>query len=247
MRQPTINRISNALNNYGEPEGQRLESHANARLCRLLLTGRKNFDAEGLRRSQLFPRLRRGNTGRGGAPLGKGVGGFRKKPFASFRKEEGHWYWLTLLFSSQISMSLLNASTRSGLSVPAFLSFLLAFTQFSISCSSIRCLLGFRLFSSMKPFTSSYRFCQRSSCVIFLFCMLRCHRNLSSSPFPTIHRRLHLRLVLSGFAAEEVSSIASRFYRVYSPPSRPGCQESMPTHGLHQKRCHSHLSKRADY
>ena len=49
----------------------------------------QNLDEEGLRRSQFFPRLRRGNTGRGGAPLGKGDGGFRKKYLLLlFRKEE---------------------------------------------------------------------------------------------------------------------------------------------------------------
>ena len=35
--------------------GQRLESHTNARLCRLLPEGRKNFDGEGSPRNQLSP------------------------------------------------------------------------------------------------------------------------------------------------------------------------------------------------
>ena len=124
-------------------------------------------------------------------------------------------------------MSLLNASTRSGFSVPAFISLRCCLTHDSKFLFSTKCLEGFRLFVSMKALTSSYRFCQRSSCVIFLFCMLRHCRDLSSSPFPTIHRRLHLRPVLSGFAAE------------IPPPSRPGCQESMPTHCIHHNRYRS--------
>ena len=49
------------------PQGHRLESDAKTLMKRVSP------------RNQLFPRLRRGNIGRGGAPLGKGDGGFRKK------------------------------------------------------------------------------------------------------------------------------------------------------------------------
>ena len=48
----------------------------------------------------------------------------------------------------------LNFSTLSGFNFPAFKCFLFAFSQFSISCSSILCFDGFLCSRSMKAFTS---------------------------------------------------------------------------------------------
>ena len=75
-------------------------------------------------------------------------------------------YWFFLLYCSVNSRSFLNFSTLSAFIFPTLRAFLLAFTQFRWSCSSILCFDGFRLLASIKPTTSSYRFCQRSSCVI---------------------------------------------------------------------------------
>ena len=74
-----------------------------------------------------------------------------------------YWYWLICLYFSPTSNSSLNFSILSGFSSPALTSFLCCFTQFSISCSSIRCFDGFLLFSSMNLFTSLYLINQRVS------------------------------------------------------------------------------------
>ena len=50
--------------------------------------------------------------------------------------------------------------------LPVFIAFLFAFTQFSISCSSILCRDGFRWLASIKSTTSLYFIFHRSSCVI---------------------------------------------------------------------------------
>ena len=51
---------------------------------------------------------------------------------------------------------------------PAFIFFLDAFSQLSISCSTIRCFDGFRRLLSINSATSSYLRIHFSSCVIFL-------------------------------------------------------------------------------
>ena len=106
-------------------------------------------------------------------------------------------YWFLRLNCSISSSSLLKGSRRSGFNASALTNFLCCFTQFSISCSSIRCLLGFRLFVSMNPFTSSYRLFQRSSCVIF-FVLVCCYFMLSLSKYRDLLRH-HSLLFIAGY------------------------------------------------
>ena len=77
-----------------------------------------------------------------------------------------HSYWFLRLYCSIKANSSLNGSTLSGFIFPAFSAFRFAFSQFSISCSSILCFEGFRLFLRINSLTSSYLVIQRSSCVI---------------------------------------------------------------------------------
>ena len=108
-----------------------------------------------------YPESRRNSTTSNGfQPLeppaphkGRAAAKAAAPPFFASR----YWYWFSLLFFSIKSRSCLNGSTLSGFSVPAFIAFLFAVSQFSRSCSSILCLDGLRLFASMKDFTSLYR------------------------------------------------------------------------------------------
>ena len=77
-------------------------------------------------------------------------------------------YWFFLLYCSVISRTFLNFSTLSGFIFPALRAFLLAFTQLSISCSSIRCFDGFHLLVSINFTTSLYLAIHFSSCVIIV-------------------------------------------------------------------------------
>ena len=78
-------------------------------------------------------------------------------------------YWFFLLNRSVSSKSFLKFSTLSGFIFPAFKAFLLAFSQFKWSCSSIRCRDGFRLFVSINVITSLYLVIHFSSCVMYSF------------------------------------------------------------------------------
>ncbi len=64
--------------------------------------------------------------------------------------------------------SSLNLLSRGSFISPAFIRFLFAFNQLSISCSSMRWRDGLRWLVSMKEITSLYLVSQRSSCVIAL-------------------------------------------------------------------------------
>ena len=77
-----------------------------------------------------------------------------------------YWYWFTLLYCSINASKSSNILILSGFIFPAFINFLLAFNQLSISCSSIRCFNGFRLLVSINVFISLYLANQRSSCFI---------------------------------------------------------------------------------
>ena len=84
-------------------------------------------------------------------------------------------YWFTRLYFSPNPRSSLNIFRRCSSSAPAFMSFFCCLTQFLRPRSESTYLEGFRLFTSMKLFTSLYLVNQRSSCVIPYF-------NISSSP-----------------------------------------------------------------
>ena len=87
--------------------------------------------------------------------LGIQLSDFRPLPSAfSHLPSAIYSYWFFLLYCSVISISLLNFSTLSGFIFPAFITFLLAFSQFKWSCSSILCRDGFRWFVLMKSTTS---------------------------------------------------------------------------------------------
>jgi len=86
----------------------------------------------------------------------------------SGRLRGGYSYWFFLLYCSVISRSFLNFSILSGFIFPAFKTLRFAFTQFSISCSSMRCFDGFLLLVLMKSITSSYLACHFSSCDIII-------------------------------------------------------------------------------
>lgn len=75
-------------------------------------------------------------------------------------------YWFFLLYCSVSSRSFLNFFILSSFIFPAFKALRFAFNQFNISLSSATYFDGFLWFVSRKSTTSSYRFCQRSSCVI---------------------------------------------------------------------------------
>ena len=114
-------------------------------------------------------------------------------------------YWFFLLYCSVISRSFLNFSTLFGFIFPAFKAFLLAFSQFRWSCSSIRCFDGFRWFSSRNPITSSYLAIHLSSCVIYNLSSIGLSKAAHIVFISTISPNSHLHQEISNSFQNELS------------------------------------------
>ena len=88
-------------------------------------------------------------------------------PVAITRELRNHYlYWFICLYCSHSANKVLNIPSRGSFNSPAFINFLLAFSQLSILCSSILWRDGLCWLVFINSTTSLYLAIHRSSCVI---------------------------------------------------------------------------------
>lgn len=129
-------------------------------------------------------------------------------PVAITREHRNHYlYWFICLYCSHSANKVLNIPSRGSFNSPAFINFLLAFSQLSILCSSILWRDGLCWLVFINSTTSLYLFIHRSSCVIvFLFRLLRHSRDLFPRSFSLVLHRVYPMLYRSSSISSKLLS-----------------------------------------